>query len=135
MNHVQWRYIDNHYRKFCSKWFIHWFDLRLLWWDIVDAYQRAMRGWADGDIYDFCSYHSGVTLGLLKHFKEHHNGWDGSSPEEYEHNLDAAISAWQAEYELMMGIHYADPNKENELREQFKENVKVFDDIYDSIWI
>lgn len=134
MNHVQWRYIDNHYRKFCSRWFTHWFDLRLLWLDIVDAYQRAMRGWADGDIYDLLSYHSGVTLGLLKHFKSNHTGYCGESEEEYEHKLDLAIEAWQAKYDLVMGVNH-DPKKDDELREQFKENVKVFDDIYDSLWI
>lgn len=98
MNHVGWRYHPNPWRKFCGRWWKHWFDVRDLWWDLVDAFNRARRGWGCGDTWDLMSYHAGVTIGLLKHFREHHMGYIGDSPEEYNAKLDIAIAGWEAKY-------------------------------------
>ena len=101
MKHVQNRYYPNPWRKYCDRWWLHWLELNSLYWDIKDFFKRGRTGWANGDTFDLMSYHAGVTLGLLQHFKKVHHGYSGDSPEEYERQLDLAIDAWDAKYRLL----------------------------------
>ena len=140
-NHVQWRvFTSRNGFKFPTRhWFMHHLNIKLLIYDIRDAYQRMKRGWGDGDIFDLVSYHAGVTLGLLKHFKENHNGYCGESQEEYESKLDLAIDAWQAKYDLVMDIGWEkDEESYREWRDALEarwvKGYPAFIEIYDSLW-
>ena len=139
MNHVGWRYFPNPWRRFCDRWWWHWFDLMAFWRDVKDACQRARQGWGNGDIFDLMNYHTGVTLGLLEHFKAHHNGYAGDSPEEYEAKLDLAIDAWKAKEALLnyegwdsSTITYEEWRKPLEAR--WEQGLPAFLEIYDSLW-
>lgn len=103
--------------------------------------QRAYSGWAGGDTFDMVSYHAGVTLGMLQHFKINHMGHpDGMTQEEYDAKLDIAIDAWTAKYDLMTDRGW-DPDKQSldewstPLKERWERGYPVFIDIYDSLWI
>ena len=135
--HIIPRYYPNPWRRFCDRWWLHWLDLRSLWCDIVDAKQRASQGWADGDTWDLMSYHAGVTLGLLKSFKERHHGYIGESPEEYNAQLDKAIDGWEAKLELLTSNTWANDYDKfaAPLKARWEEGNKVFTEIYDSLWI
>lgn len=140
MNHVQNRYFPNPWRPFCDRWWGHWFNLMALWRDIRDASQRAKRGWADCDIFDLMSYHAGVTLGLLKHFRENHSGYiDGMTPEEYDAKIDISIDGWQAKWDYLNEIGWDCEKQSHEewsrpLLERWENGHAVFVEIYDSLW-
>lgn len=134
MNHVGWRYFPNPWRSGCGRWWKHWLDLQAFYYDVRDAFQRASRGWGNGDIYDLMSYHAGVTLGLLKHFKANHNGYSGPSSEKYEAKLDLAIDGWEAKYELLTNNLWKDDEGHAELITRWKKGNKAFNEIYDSLW-
>lgn len=140
MAHVYWRYPNNSWRVFSKRWFLHWLDVRVFWYDLKDAVQRSRRGWADGDIFDLVSYHAGVTLGLLKHFKANHHGYmDGMTKEEYEAKLDLAVDAWEAKYALMTDEGWDANNQtykewSDPLVERWENGHPAFIEIYDSLW-
>lgn len=138
MGNVIWRYRINPWRKFCGRWWRHLFDLRLLWLDIVDAKDRALHGWASGDIFDMVSYHSGVTLGMLEHYKKNHCGYSGESQEEYEAKLDLAIDAWRAKCALVNDEGLAEAESYEKWRKplerRWKNGITAFLEIYDSLW-
>ena len=140
MSPVQWRYFPNPYRVLCGRWWRHFFDLQSLWYDLRDAVQRARRGWANGDIFDLMSYHAGVTLGLLNHFKAHHHGYmDGMTPEEYEAKLDLAVDAWEAKNALLTDANWDAENQSYEewsapLIERWEKGHPAFLEVYDSLW-
>ena len=139
VNHVIWRY-KNSWRPFCDRWWLHWLDLRLLWWDLKDAYHRALRGWGNGDIWDLMTYHTAVTIGLLECFRENHQGYmDGMTPDEYDAKLDLALDAWRAKWDILNNIGWDTEVDYQEwrkpLEERWEKGIPVFLEIYDSLWL
>lgn len=140
MHHVGWRYYKNPYLTFCSRWWRHWLNIAALWYDLRDMVQRARRGWGNGDVYDLMTYHAGVTLGLLKHFKANHNGYiESMGVKKYEAALDSAIDGWEAKYALL-----TDEGLDNDqlsceewsraLEKRWEKGNRAFIRIYDSLW-
>lgn len=140
MNHVGWRYFRNPWRKYCWRWWKHLFNARALYFDIRDTIQRARRGWGNGDIFDLMTYHAGVTIGLLKHFKANHHGYiESMGVEDYEAALDLAIDGWEAKYALLTGEGLDDDKFSYEewssaLERRWKKGYAAFLEIYDSLW-
>jgi len=136
-NYVQWRY-KNSWRPFCDRWWWHWFDLRLLWWDLQDAWARARYGYAPGDIFDMCSYHAGVTRGLMKEFLDRHHGYPfGMEPEEYTAKLQVILDGWEAMETLVgddwVGVESYDAWRAP-LEERWRNGMKEFTELYVSFW-
>jgi hypothetical protein len=134
MNHIGWRYHPNIWRKYGKRWWLHWFDVISIWRDLRDAAQRSVRGWGDGDIYGLMTYHAGVTIGLLKHFRDNHVGYmDGMTPEEYDAKIDEAISGWEAKYSLLTYVYWDKPEEEKALEDRWLKGYTTFLEIYDSL--
>jgi hypothetical protein len=135
MDHIGWRYYPNPRRKYCVRWWLHWLDVVSIWRDLHDAAQRAIRGWGDGDIYDLMTYHAGVTIGLLKHFRDHHAGYiHGMTPEEYDAKIDEAIDGWEAKYSLLTSEYWGETEVRKALEERWQKGHTTFLEIYDSLW-
>ena len=138
MGHVGWRYPYRRWGYGWSRW-LSILNLRPLMWDLRDLCQRAVRGWGDGDIFDLMSYHAGVTLGLLKHFRQHHVGYPGGmTNEEYEAKLDLAIDGWQAKCNLFGDVGWEGDISYEEwsapLVARWAKGHAVFMEIYDTLW-
>jgi hypothetical protein len=147
--HVYWRY-PNGWRKYCDRWWLHWLQMPShLWWDLKDFFQRGRRGWANMDVGDLDDYHAGLTLGMLKHFREVMTGYiDGMTKEQYAALVDSAIDAWEAKIDLLRedsftldwektpkDEYYAAYNAWREALEQrWKRGMVDFIEIYDSLW-
>jgi len=137
--HVYW-HVKNPWRKYCDRWWLHWLKLpvRLLW-DIGDAWQRSRRGWAKGDIYDLCSYHAGLTRGIMEHYLKHHYGYCTETPEEYTAKLQTIVDGWKA-MEDFLGpdgcLMSIDDEKawRKELWEKWEKGMKEFTEFYPSFW-
>lgn len=138
-NYVLW-YSGCSYRPFTSYWWkeivaqpIRWF------YDLQAFYNRGRRGYDNGDIWDLMSYHTGVTLGLLRHFRKNYTGVPCAyTPEQYEAEIDLAIDAWEAKQAIQNDegfegdISYEDWRKP--LDERWEKGIAAFNRIYDSLW-
>lgn len=137
---VIWRY-PNPYRVFCWRWWKHVAELpQLLWMDIRDAYLRARYGWAPCDIWDLCSYHCALTIGLLEEYSKNHDGHpSGMTPEEYQDKIDTALMGWKAMSEIINDTQYMLPYDrytewQDRMYKVFEVGMEDFIKIYPSLW-
>lgn len=147
MNHIDYRYISNPWAKFNNRWWLHWFKLNYLWYDICDCWERAFKGYAKADIFNLDQYHCGITLGLLEYYRQKHTGYmQGLTEEEYEAKLDLIIDGFKAHMELlheedektlaMSTEKYViyDENRRKNIQQRFNLALDTLKDIYPSLW-
>lgn len=134
MNHVGNRYYPNHWHKFCYRWWLHWLDFGALCRDVRDFFERGRNGFARCDIFDLMTYHCGITLGLLRHFRNNYSGFAGESDAEYTAKIDSAIDGWEAKWILLTENYWGDESTRKALQDRFERGNNDFIEIYDSLW-
>lgn len=84
------------YRVFTINWLKEHLSPRFYYGPLVCAWQRATRGFADADLWDFDSYITDIVIGAVPKLMKQGFPVNVASPEEWDHIANTIVEGFQA---------------------------------------
>ena len=123
--------IDSGYRPFCS----YWWKFQLNPWTYYRAvkwfFQRAIRGWANCDVWSMDNYLNDILPGMLRRLKIGCSYPMDMTPEEWLNILEEMAVGFESGNKI---DDCFDPNEEKELRAKFDRGMELFVKYYNHLW-